>query len=398
MPPPSVTVAATKNNNGGSGSKAGRSSLGNGFGQPSPLRDGFDDDNNNRDRGVDDDDDDDDDDDEGYDDADDEEEDVAVNARWKGKRRNRRAIDDDNKSHMSELTEDRTQKHFDAAMLVYSANPQLRAAIQGSPRNTGQAAGPPAIIGIAEESSNDQMSSDPTAHKLGTIMSQSGRPPKAYASNESPTRRSGSGGARDVDRILNETGSVSSSRSKMSVAQRARLEADRKTTPVRIRMNKTPLRRNHSYGKNEESPNNRSMSDSGSRNGKGFLRNIGRRLEEAIDNSVLGVDTDTEGSDEYATTDVQSDTEYEDEKKTETASEASTTVSMSLAQRQALQRAQQVKFLKDQGLINKEEDVRGGAGSDSRSVVSNTPPKPLSRREKLAKASRGKEPARLASV
>jgi hypothetical protein len=70
-------------------------------------------------------------------------------------------------------------------------------------------------------------------------------------------------------------------------------------------------------------------------------------------------------------------------------------VSLSLAQRQALQRAQQMKFLKEQGLINNEKDVKGGAGSDK--SVASRGPKPLSRREKLAKASR-KEPARLASV
>ena len=53
-----------------------------------------------------------------------------------------------------------------------------------------------------------------------------------------------------------------------------------------------------------------------------------------------------------------------------------------------------MKFLKEQGLIRSENDVRGGAGSDAKSVSS---PKPVSVREKLAKASR-KEPARLASV
>ena len=38
---------------------------------------------------------------------------------------------------------------------------------------------------------------------------------------------------------------------------------------------------------------------------------------------------------------------------------------MSLAERQQLQRAQQLKFLKDQGLINNENEVRGGAGAAS---------------------------------
>jgi hypothetical protein len=310
-PLPPAVVAPSNVTNG----KDGRRNLENDFKQPSPLRSGYDQgiDDDNRDRREEDDDDDVD------EEIDDDEDDgVALNTPSHGKRRRRRNIDDvDNKSHMSELTEDRTQKQFDAAMFMYSSNPQLRASIQGSPRSF-QPQGPPAIIGIAEESSNDQTGPDPATQKLGTIMSQSGRPPKAYASDQSPTRRSGIG-ERSIDRILNETGSVSS---KMSVAQRARLEADRQTTPVRIRMNQTPLRGNNSAGKNGES-STRSVSDS--RSGNGFFRNIGRRLEEAIDNSVLGVDvSDTEGS-EYATTDVQSDTEHEDEKKMcETGSEAST--------------------------------------------------------------------------
>ena len=36
---------------------------------------------------------------------------------------------------------------------------------------------------------------------------------------------------------------------------------------------------------------------------------------------------------------------------------------LSLAERQQLQRAQQLKFLKDQGLIRDENEVRGGAGA-----------------------------------
>ena len=39
--------------------------------------------------------------------------------------------------------------------------------------------------------------------------------------------------------------------------------------------------------------------------------------------------------------------------------------SLSLAERQALQRAQQLKFLKEQGLINHEKQVKGGAGAKS---------------------------------
>jgi hypothetical protein len=251
------------------------------------------------------------------------EEEVAVNLRNNVQRRSRRNVEDvDNKSHMSELTEDRTQKQFDAAMLVYSSNPQLRVAIQGSPRSFPPHMGPPAIIGIAEESSNDQIGSGSGGgQNLDTIVSRSGRPPKAYTSDQSPTRRSGVG-ERSIVRVLNDMSSVGS-KSKMSVAHKARLEADNQTTPVRIRMNQTPLRGNNSVGKTDVTTRSDSFNDP-----RGFFASIGRRLEEAIDNSVLGVDmSDTEGSD-YDTTDEPTDTEHEDEKKTgETGSDASTVIS-----------------------------------------------------------------------
>merc|ERR1711966_131877 len=105
---------------------------------------------------------------------------------------------------MSELTEERTQKQFDAAMLMSIQNPQLRAAMAGSPR----AAGPPAIIGIAEEDSGSGAASG--QKKLGTIASGSRgsqRPPssgKKGASrnsrvpSESPVRRRPNSGQRDI--------------------------------------------------------------------------------------------------------------------------------------------------------------------------------------------------------
>lgn len=40
-------------------------------------------------------------------------------------------------------------------------------------------------------------------------------------------------------------------------------------------------------------------------------------------------------------------------------------MSLSLAERQKIQREQQLRFLKEQGLIKNENDVRGGAGSDA---------------------------------
>lgn len=326
------------------------------------------------------------------DDEDDDDEDEGGNGARQAKRRGRKSVDDsDNKSHMSELTEDRTQKQFDMVMLNQITNPHLRAAIAASPRAPQQSAnGPPAIIiGIDEETSERDGSRNP-GPKLDTIASgtPSRRPPTSrrdarYTNgslDDSPTRRSGM--ERSIDRVMAETDSVGS-QSRMSVAQRARLEADRTSTPVRIRASQTPLRGNNSANRDDGSRQN-------SVSGKSFLANLGRRLEDAIDNSILGVeDISTDGSG-YATTDVHTDvendvqTDMEDEKKTgDTVSEASTNVSISLAERQKLQRSQQLKFLKEQGLIKNEKDVTGGAGSDARSVSSSQPSRRKPRIEKV---------------
>mmetsp|Transcript_7683 Transcript_7683/g.18518 ORF Transcript_7683/g.18518 Transcript_7683/m.18518 type:complete len:930 (+) Transcript_7683:77-2866(+) len=365
-------------------------------------------------------------DDEEEDDDDDDEENIPGNHLTRQLRRGRRNVEDDNKSHMSELTEERTQKQFDAAMLLYSANPQLRAAMAGSPRM-----GPPTIIGIAEES-GDQSGPGASAkstsgrEKLDTIGSNtraSQRPPSGTSNHNNsnngrivsrkgnittestPSRRRSSSGRRDVsnDRLSLDTAEVGSLTSintpttkKLSVAQRARLEADRQSTPVRLHMNQTPLRGNKHSNNYRESPSVNSQQS-------GFFSRFGKRFEEAVDKSVLGVDLDA-SSDENSSsgdsyegnqssrytssggnTDVDTDGDFmEDEKKMpERSSVASTSASLSLADRQALQRAQQLKFLKDQGLINKESDVRGGAGGDAQSVNSRT-----SRTSRASRASR----------
>merc|ERR1712238_162288 len=323
--------------------------------------------------------------------ADDEEEENVLGSQLnRSRQRGRKSVDDvDNKSHMSELTEERTQKQFDAAMMIYSSSPQLRATISGSPRM-----GPPAIIGIAEESTGEQQSSGASyGQKLDTIMSTSrpsSRPPSGTNSGRDFSRTlappiessSRSSGLRDTsfDRSMNDSSSSigSISRSKpMTVAQRARLDADRQSTPVRIRLNQTPLRGNSS-GSYIKEGKPRDSSSVSSNQSNGFFSKIGKNFENALDNSVLGVKFEDGCSNEdnlrYPISDVQTGlntASVQDEKKmSDHASVASTKVSLSLVERQALQRARQLNFLKEQGLINKESDVKGGAGSDTNSVCS----------------------------
>jgi hypothetical protein len=71
------------------------------------------------------------------------------------------------------------------------------------------------------------------------------------------------------------------------------LEADRQSTPVRIRLgptSSTPLRGNNSATP-QKGKQQQIRSDSSQRSqGSGFFGNIGKRLEDAIDSTLLGVD------------------------------------------------------------------------------------------------------------
>ena len=274
-------------------------------------------------------------------------------------------LDDDNKSHMSELTEDRTQRHFDAVMYYQSQAAEQTSKLNA--RHSGTApspklqressSGPPAIIGLEEAEGGDG------AKKLDTIMS----------SHHSSTLSRGNNIPRYGD-----AGSVTSQGSKkLSVAQRARLEADRASTPVRVKApqnkdNGTPLRGNsRNTPKEKQNARGDSSHSSGSTPRKnGFLSKLGQRLEAAIDNSVLGVDFPESSDDDSSQSSYSYDRHGDhEEKKSEVMSdvhsEASTNVSIPLAQRQVLQRAQQMQFLKEKGLIKKDSDVKGGAGAAS---------------------------------
>jgi hypothetical protein len=256
------------------------------------------------------------------------------------KRTGRRTIDDDAKSHMSELTEDRTQKQFDVYMYHGSTQRPLAASPRNVPHQTNLGAGPPSIIGVAEDPRSEQQAGHPTIPKKDTIMTahkssilQARNP--SLPRNDIPrydvkphTPRSGGGGA--------DAGSVSSygSKPKLTVAQRARLEADHQTTPVRVRMQasgSTPIRGNSSSSSRKEpqmrlTPTNIASSSPSNKSSQGsFFSTLGRRLENAIDSSSIlnAGDSSSESSDDSGT-DIDEDRHQEEKKISETLSEAST--------------------------------------------------------------------------
>jgi hypothetical protein len=201
--------------------------------------------------------------------------------------------DSDNKSHMSELTEDRTQRHFDAA-LYYQTQPSRPTV--ASPRSLQQQTnmgGPPSIIGVAEQEEQEG-----TPKKLDTIMTTHSTilASASRTRNQIPPYEMAS--KQFTPRGVGDSGSIPSVGSKLSVAQRSRLEADRKSTPVRIRLaaNNTPIRGNNSATPQKDK-HQQMRSDSSERSqGSGFFGNIGKRLEGAIDSTMLGVDGLSESS------------------------------------------------------------------------------------------------------
>jgi len=254
----------------------------------------------------------------------------------------RSMVDDDNKSHMSELTEDRTQKQFDALHYLRERGElRDRDLSGGTPGNSGrmmryasgntpspQGRTPPAYI-VGGDKQLLQNLQNPDSSKLDTIHSS------AATSATTPNRSAGlpehlprygisrqNQPGQDIAENLNYHSSSrslgSGASGRLSVAQRARLQAERGSTPVRIRLDDEQQKQllkstspSHdsrcerkqqgppvtSPGRKrgvDRRPSNSSRSTSG-----GFFSNIGRKLEAAIDKSVLGVP----GSDEESGSD-----------------------------------------------------------------------------------------------
>jgi len=196
-------------------------------------------------------------------------------------RSSRRRMDDD-KSHMSELTEDRTQRHLD---MVYNESPRF-----------GRR-GPPAFVGDS--------SPVPPRHPKDSISVQSGR---------------------------------------LSVAQRARMEADRQSTPVRARLTKEQLEQQQEQKRNKT--------------------NLFQRMGEVL----AGPCSDDDSSVHSTRVTDYTDNSVDEKKET-----------LSLAERSVLQRQQQLEFLRKQGLIKDESQVPLGAGASDVSSHASNSTSPMSR-------------------
>lgn len=208
----------------------------------------------------------------------------------------------DNKSHVSELTEDRTQRHFDSIQMYERRRP--------SPRH-----GPPSfIIGVNNNttSATDRPSDDddimedddPASRHLETIAGSAASLPPTPVHNRPNLPRIGS------------VGSVKSEK-KLSVAQRARLEADRKTTPVRARLDDKTIKAELEKQQKQPQPQSQSSPQTSA-------SSLWRRVEEVVLGPRSDEDDDEDsdsGTGSYASSSFRSTrvTDYtaEEEKKTE---------------------------------------------------------------------------------
>ncbi|KAL7539129.1 hypothetical protein ACHAXR_009041 [Thalassiosira sp. AJA248-18] len=261
---------------------------------------------------------------------------------------------DDNASRVSDITEDRTQRQIDDDL---AERRKILLAYVNKTTNGGGG------------SSSMSLSNASTQRRLETIENMC--LPSIESQDASGTSR----------------GSSSQRTGRLSVAQRARLDAENRTNSHRS-PSPTPGARNSLRGgdasssqkgnvvrggddasatsfppvKQQHSSNSSvaSRSDTVGRSGS-FFKSLGKAIEKAVDSSVLGVSLP---ADDY---DDEESYEAESEILSSVVSEASTTLQDRIAQ----QRERQVAFLKNKGLIDDESSMRGGAGASS--ITSGSP-------------------------
>lgn len=240
---------------------------------------------------------------------------------------------DDIKSRVSDITEDRTQRQIDDDLA--ERRKLLLAYVQKS----------------SGGSSNMSLSAS-TQRQLETIENMI--PTNATASSSRGSALPRLGSSEDLE---SHDGSGSS---KLSVAERARLAADKPN----MHRSSTPafaMKRRDDSSVSSSNNGRSSSSVGGSSRGEktlgrsgSFFSKVGRAVENALDNSVLGVKT-------LVSDDDDDDDASEGEAMSDVRSEASTT----LQERIAKQRLKQVEFLKNRGIIDDESSLRGGAGGSS---------------------------------
>jgi hypothetical protein len=241
--------------------------------------------------------------------------------------------DDDNQSTFSELTEDRTQRAFDAAPRIHYTTSDMTGQNILTSENDGEGEVK------YEKISNDENNRYPPKYIIGgpdeTTSQKTSKTDKIDDSQSKASR---------VESVIS-IHSESSGGSKLSVAQRARLAADQSSSNSVDVSNALPTNTTNEKTISNKGPRTRSRSP-------GVFQQLGRRVVTAIDNSPLGVK-------------LPEDTVTQKPKAEDKDAVVSGEPKLTLEERQRIQRERQIQMLKAKGLIKDEGDIRGGAGSES---------------------------------
>ncbi|KAL7489696.1 hypothetical protein ACHAW6_015441 [Cyclotella cf. meneghiniana] len=261
--------------------------------------------------------------------------------------------EDDIKSRVSDITEDRTQRQIDDDLA--ERRKILLAYVHGN----------------AGGSSNTSLSAS-TQRRLETIE------------NMIPN---GNGGSVSRGGLLPRVGSIGSIEShggsshdsgKLSVAQRARLAAESRVNSHR---SPSPMRQKDdaSHSSNNLKLPIRDASPAPLERSGSFLSKLGKSIGNLVDNTIVGVKS--------------WESEYDEEERSESETSGSLSgtsgqsTKITLQERIAMQRQKQVEFLKNKGVIDDESSLQGGAGGSS--IVSPRSPTPSNRSGRLVTPRRG---------
>ena len=374
--------------------------------------------------------------------------------------------DIDNKSHVSELTEDRTQRELAAFQNIhhhsthhhlsqhqeqpysplglyqadggFQSDARTRKRLQEqvlatSPRPTINIGPPSVIVGVKKNDLHSSVINHNESGKrdLDTINNStvsvrslpvngntSSTPPiyrnKNASVADSPTRNTGrteSTSTTSGDHSVNNE-----SVPKFSVAQQARMEAEKKSTSIRVRLDEKSL---SSLQRNTSEANLKALANIGvvpnsasttpSRMNTTHSRNSGQQHNSSpqhsqgsgiwrlVETAVLGPRSDDDEDDDDESYDSEGSTrvtdmtddanqnndsekakrrfvarEMRDADEKKSSDSVVSFSNLSLQERSLIQREKQIQFLREQGLIKSANDVKGGAGAatDSASVTS----------------------------
>ena len=237
--------------------------------------------------------------------------------------------EDDAKSRVSDITEDRTQRQIDDDLA--ERRKIMLAYLQGNA--TGE--------------SSDKSLSASTQRRLDTIENMMPNAKGGGSVSRSAHGLPRIGSLASLDGASHAGSSQESG--KLSIAQRMRLAADnranvhRSPSPMRHRDDASPSpKKGVQVAVRSASP--APLVQSGS-----FFQKLGKSIESLVDNSIAGVDDDSGSETSEESTSVKS-------KPTSQVSQ------LTLKERIALQRQKQVEFLKNKGVIDDESSLTGGAG------------------------------------